>query len=209
MKIAFIGYGELGVQIHELLKQQHSAIEPVYFDDVQYKAKAENAYSFKDYVKEEFKNYSFVICLGYKHALIKNEIFTQLDKLGRRHLSFVHPSCFVNSSSVIEAGTVLYPMCNIDKGARIGNSVLLNNSVVISHDSTIGDCCYLSPGVVLSGKVTIGRNTFLGTGSVVANGIKIGNNVVVGIGTVVTKDIPDGSFVIGNPMRSVEHLEIC
>jgi sugar O-acyltransferase (sialic acid O-acetyltransferase NeuD family) len=208
MLIAFIGYGEMGVQVYELLKQKYPALKPVYFDDELYKANIKNAHPFKDYIKDTFKNYSFVICLGYRHAALKNKIFKQLVKQDRKNLSFVHVTCFVSRSATIGAGSVLYPMCNIDKEVKIGNAVLLNNSVVISHNSSIGNSCYLSPGVVLSGNVTIGENTFLGTGVVVSNGITIGKNVVIGIGTVITKNIPDNAFVIGNPMKLVDQLEI-
>lgn len=208
MQIAFIGYGEMGNQVYELLKQKYATIKPVYFDDKMYKAKVKNAYPFKDYVKDSFKKYGFIICLGYKHASLKTNIFKQLLKLERKNLSVVHATCFVSNSAVVGGGSVLYPMCNIDKEAKIGNAVLLNNSVVISHNSSVGNSCYFSPGVVLSGNVTIGDNTFLGAGVVVSNGIKIGKNVVAGIGTVITKNIPDNSFVIGNPMKFVDKLTI-
>lgn len=208
MLIAFIGYGEMGVQIHELLQQKYATITPVYFDDELYKAKIKNAHPFKDYSKDNFKKKSFIICLGYKHAVLKTKIFKQLVKLDRKILSCVHASCFVSKTASIGAGTILYPMSNIDKEVKIGNAVIVNNSVVISHNSTIGDSCYLSPAVVLSGNVTIGENTFLGTGTLVANSINIGKNVFVGIGTVVTKDIPDNSYVIGNPMKFVDNLLI-
>lgn len=208
MQIAFIGYGEMGVQVHELLKQKYATIKPVYFDDVCYKAKIKNAHPFNDFTKDTFKKYAFIICLGYKHSILKSKIFKQLVKLKRKNLSCVHASCFVSSAAVIGAGSVLYPMCNIDKEVKIGNGVLLNNSVVISHNSTVGNGCYLSPGVVLSGEVTIGEHSFLGTGVVVSNGVKIGKHVVAGIGTVITKNIPDHSFVIGNPMKFVDSLMI-
>jgi len=208
MQIAFIGYGEMGMQVHDLLKQKYAKLKPVYFDDGLYKSKIKNAYPFKDHTKDSFKKYSFVICLGYKHAALKTGMCKQLLKLDRKVLSFVHASCFVNRSASIGVGSVLYPMCNIDKEVRIGNAVLINNSVVISHNAAIGNGCYLSPGVILSGNVTLGENSFLGTGVLVANGIKIGKNVVIGIGTVITKNIPDDSFVIGNPMRFVDSLQI-
>lgn len=208
MLIAFIGYGEMGVQVHELLQQKYATITAVYFDDELYKAKIKNAHPFKNYVKDDFKKYAFIICLGYKHAVLKTKIFKQLVKLNRKNLSCVHASCFVSKTAAVGAGTVLYPMCNIDKEVKIGNSVLLNNSVIISHNSTVGNSCYLSPGVVLSGNVTVGDNTFLGTGTLVANGINIGKNVVVGIGTVVTKNIPDNAHVIGNPIKFVNRLLI-
>lgn len=208
MQIAFIGYGDLGIQINAFLSQQYPGFEAAYFDDVLFASKTTNAYPFQNFENEQFKDHAFVICLGYKHASLKTEISKKLTTLGYKNLSFVHPTCFVNESAKLGDGVICYPMCNVDREVQIGNGVLLNNNVVVSHNSVIGDGCYLSPAVVVSGNVTIGENSFLGSGSVIANGVMIGKNVVIGIGTVVTADLPDKSFVIGNPMRFVEKINL-
>src|SRR5687768_13346484 len=174
MQIAFIGYGELGRQIHALIKQSDSPTEAIFFDDEFYQQQQINSFPFASYDEELYKNNSFIIGLGYKHLLTKQRIIQRLEELGRTIYSFIHPSCFVNLSANIENGVVAYPMCNIDKDVRIGKGVLLNNSVTVSHNTIIGACCYLSPGAVLSGNVAIGENTFVGAGAIVANNINIG-----------------------------------
>ena len=208
MQIAFIGYGELGMQVHELIRQVHSQLEAIFFDDMLFQKKENNVFPFEAYSEERFKNYSFVIGLGYRHFAYKQKVLQCLNELGRNLFSFVHSSCFVSPSAMIGAGTVAYPLCNIDRQVKIGEGVLLNNSVIISHNSIIGDGCYLSPGVIVSGNVTIGMDTFIGSGSVIANNINIGNKVVIGIGTVVTQNIADGACVIGNPMSIVKKLHL-
>ncbi|MEP7375341.1 MAG: acetyltransferase [Chitinophagaceae bacterium] len=208
MQIAFIGYGELGRQIHSLIQQASSAGEAIFFDDNLWQEKKANAFPFEAYEDDLYKNYSFIVSLGYKQLPAKQKTIRRLDELGRNIYSFIHPSCFVNSSAVIENGVVAYPMCNIDKDVKIRKGVLLNNSVTISHNTTIEDCCYVSPGAILSGNVTVGENTFIGAGVIVANNINIGKNVIIGIGTVVTQDIGDNSSVIGNPMKFVNRLHL-
>jgi len=208
MKIAFIGYGDLGRQIHTLIQQTGSVEETVFFDDDLYQKKQANAFPFEAYGKELYKNYSFIVSLGYQHLPKKNKVIKSLDDLGRTLHSFIHPSCFVSPSAIIENGAIAYPMCNIDKEVKIGKGVILNNSVTISHNAIVGNCCYFSPGVVLSGNVTIGENTFVGAGAIVANNITIGKNVIIGIGTVVTQDVPGNSSVIGNPMKFVKSLHL-
>ena len=208
MKIAFIGYGELGRQIHALIRQTGAAAEAIFFDDTLCQQKQVNAFPFKMYEDDLYKEYSFIISLGYKQLPAKQKVIEKLDGLGRNLYSFIHPSCFVNPSAIVEKGVVAYPMCNIDKEVKIEKGVLLNNSVTISHNAVIESCCYLSPGVVLSGNVTVGENTFMGSGATVANNISIGKNVIIGIGTVVTQDIADNSSVIGNPMKFVNSLHL-
>ncbi|MGZ8559881.1 MAG: acetyltransferase [Chitinophagaceae bacterium] len=208
MQIAFIGYGELGRQIHAFIRQLYSPAETIFFDDVLHAQKQADSLPFDSYEQELYKNHLFIIGLGYKHLLAKQRAILRLDELGRTIYSFIHPTCFVNSSAIIENGVIAYPMCNIDKEVKIGKGVLLNNSVTISHNTVIGNCCYLSPGVVLSGNVDIGEKTFIGAGAIVANDISIGKNVIIGIGTVVTQHVADDSCVIGNPMKFVNSLHL-
>ena len=208
MQAAFIGYGELGEQIHALIQQVNPGMKAIFFDDELFAKKSPGALPFSSYLAEDYRDHSFIICLGYKSPGVKQQIIQRLTDSRRTIISFCHPTCFISTAAKIGAGTVIYPMCNIDKEVKIGKGVLLNNSVTVSHNAMIGDCCYLSPGVVLSGNVIIGEKTFIGTGALVANNVTIGNNVIVGIGTVVTKDVPDNSFVIGNPMQFVKNLQL-
>ena len=207
MQLAFVGYGELGKQLRDFFPQG-SNNELVFFDDDLYKQKAPFSFPFVDYQEDNYKHFSCIVALGYKNLELRQKILHNLESKGRIISGFTHPSCFINSSSVIGKGVFIYPMCNIDKDVKIGNGSLLNNNVVLCHNTEIGECCYISPGAVLSGNVTVGDNTFIGAGTLISNNIKIGRNVTIGIGSVITKDISDNLFVIGNPMQFVKELII-
>lgn len=201
-KIGLIGYGELALQIELFLRERNKGRAVFhFFDDLQFKKKTKNSHKFRDYILDEFSNYEFYVCLGYKHPGKKKQIIEELLSNGRKVPSFVHPTAYISPDAVIEDGVVIYPMCNIDKNSVIGKGTLLNNSVVISHDNKLGECCYVSPGVVSSGFVSIGDATFLGTMTAISNGVKIGSNCLIGIGSVVTKNIQSGKSAIGNPLR--------
>lgn len=202
MKAAFIGFGDLGDQVFQFIRQAYPLDKRALFDDIQLEKGNPDAIAFQQYKEDEFAGYDFFVCLGYKHLEAKNRLITELSALGRKLPYYIHPSSHVAATAQIGDGTVVYPMCNIDHNAHIGKGCLINNSVVVSHDALIGDCCYLSPGVILSGKVTIGENSFLGSGVTVSNGVKIGKNVQIGIGTLITKDIPDNVSVLGSPPRT-------
>ena len=66
MQTAFIGYGELGEQVHALIQQANPAMQSVFFDDELFAGKATNAFPFSAYEADSYKNYSFIIYLGYK-----------------------------------------------------------------------------------------------------------------------------------------------
>jgi|ERR1035441_7399009 sugar O-acyltransferase (sialic acid O-acetyltransferase NeuD family) len=199
-KIAIIGYGDLGKQFLNFLKED-SNNEFVFFDDIALKHNASKTFSYLSYSLDDYADYSFYVALGYHHLQTKCKVIHHLKSLHRKVPAYIHGSSFINSTSSIGDGSFIYPMCNIDSFVTIGKGVLLNNSVCISHETFIGEGCYLSPGVIVSGNVEIGENTFIGSGSVIANDIKIGNNVIIGIGSVVARDLPDNSSAIGNPLR--------
>jgi sugar O-acyltransferase (sialic acid O-acetyltransferase NeuD family) len=202
-KIAIVGYGDLGKQFYNFLKEDKNN-EFIFFDDIAFKNDEPNSFPFIDYTHTDYKNYNFYIGLGYHHLQTKAALIQRLKSQYSIVPAFIHQSSFINSSATIGDGTFIYPMCNIDKDVEIGNGVLINNSVCISHNSTIRLGCYLSPGCVISGNVTIGENTFIGSGTIVANNVKIGKNVSIGIGSVVTKDLPDNCSAIGNPIRILD-----
>jgi sugar O-acyltransferase (sialic acid O-acetyltransferase NeuD family) len=198
--LAIIGWGALGKQFFNLIKPKNC----IAFDDSNSENHDIKIFPFDDYISKEFKDYNFLVALGYKHLEKKLAITQTLLSLNRRLATHVHYQSIVNETASINSGSVIYPMSNIDMGVKIGNSCLVNNSVTISHDSVIQDCCFLSPGVVICGNVFIDKCTFVGAGSIISNNIKIGKGVTIGVGSVITQDIPDHSHVIGNPQRFLE-----
>ncbi len=201
MKLAIVGYGELGKQLETLAKEIFDISRLVVFDDIAFNNRYNNAFAFQDFMSPQFGDYHFLVALGYKHLSKKKEIINSLKSNNRLLPSLVHPSCYVSSLAKLEDAVYLYPMCNIDKNVIIQSGTLLNNSVTISHDNQIGQCCYISPGVTTSGNVSIGDCSFIGTGTIISNNISIGKNTITGIGTVVTQSIPNNYSAVGNPIK--------
>ena len=206
MKLAFIGFGELGHYLCDTLQEIHHVDEEnrVYFDDNLHRDMAPRSFPFKEYANDEFKHHQFYICLGYRYLMIKQEIITRLTELGRSLPHFIHSSSYVHPTVKPGPASFLYPGCSIDRNTVIGRGTWIANGSVIAHDCTIGDACWFGASVTLSGKVTVGQNTFIGSGSTVSNSVRIGSGVIVGLATAVTKDIADGESVIGNPMRTLD-----
>jgi sugar O-acyltransferase (sialic acid O-acetyltransferase NeuD family) len=201
MKAAFIGYGELGKQIHHYAAQLYSLDSCVYFDDQALAKKQEHAFSFSSYAQPDFSDFSFFVCVGYHHLPLRRQIITELLRLKRVLPNVIHPTSYCDKKAIIGRSVYVYPMCTIDKDVTIGDGTILNNGVILSHNTAVGESCYLSPGVTTSGNVIIGNETFLGTRTIVSNNIAIGNNCVLGIGSVVNADLPDQKYAIGNPLK--------
>jgi sugar O-acyltransferase (sialic acid O-acetyltransferase NeuD family) len=200
--IGLIAYGEFGIHIEQMLIQNgYDNFQFVYFDDIAVKNKVKNSFPFEFYTQSDFKDVNFIVCLGYKHLELKYKIVNDLKASGRKLLTFIHPSSFVNPTSTIGDGVIIYPKCNIDYKVKIGDACVLNNSCTISHETTIDHCSYLAASVITSGRVNIGEKVFIGSGTVISNNIKIEGNCIIGVGTVITKDVLKNSSVIGNPQK--------
>lgn len=206
MKLALIGFGDLGHYIEDMITEFHpvEAGATVYFDDNLVREGAARAHAFNDYASDEFKDHHFYVCLGYKHLKVKGEIIARLEALGRTVPHFVHPSAWVHPSVKIGCGSFVYPGCSIDRNTTIGRGTWITNADVIAHDCTIGNSCWFGATVTISGKVVVADNTFIGSGTTVANDVHVGESVIVGMGTAVTKNIADKQSAIGNPLRILE-----
>lgn len=211
MKVAFIGYGSLGNQILCLLKESNNErFEFIYFDDYLHSENPQSGvYPFNYYMNELFKDYHFIVALGYKHMNLKFEIITKLRNNKRKLLTIIHPTSYLSNFSVIDEGVIIFPFCLIDNSVNISAGTILHNRVTISHNTSIGVCCYLGPSVTICGNVQIDKMCFLGASSCVSNNLIISESCVIGIGTVLTKNIEKkGTNIIGNPGKVLINKEL-
>lgn len=206
VKVALLGYGELGRYMRSVLDEYLSVDweSSVFFDDAYQSSGGVNGFTFPEHTDARFADHRFYVCLGYKHLATKAAIVARLVELGREVPSFVHPTSWVHPSVKLGHGAFLYPGVNIDRHSEVGDATWLSNGTIIAHDSVVGAGCWFGASVTLCGKVRVGSRTFLGSGSVVSNDVTVGDDVVVGLSTAVTKPVADGASVIGNPMRVLE-----
>lgn len=193
MNVAYIGFGSLGQQLKRLVDKSFAIDDEVKFDDTM-----EGCQKFNTFLDRRYKDYSFVIGVGYKHLQHRVDIINSLLD-GKRHLlKIIEGSVHLSESSKIGDGCVIFPLCNIDEGVEIGAGTILHNSTVVSHDTKMGRGNYIAPGVVICGNCIIGDASFIGAGSIISNGISVGNNCMIGLGSTLTRNLPDSVSVIGN-----------
>lgn len=203
--IAFIGFGELGIQIYNILLESNISFSSIIvFDDKVHQDNKyifiDKVYPFKNYKNTKFSECNFVVALGYRHLELKHKIIQELQHNNSILPNIIHKSSFVSRTAKLGQGNIIYPMCNIDIMVKIGDGNIFNNSSVISHDNEIGNANFFAPGFISSGKITIGNYNFFGAGSILSNGLDIQNKNIIGIGSVITKNIDSNSSYIGNPM---------
>lgn len=203
MKIAYIGFGSFGKHVQSFIHEKYGEKirQEVFFDST---CNGHSFFPFEAFDSDEFKEFSFYICLGYKQFKAKSEILQKLNSLNRNAPNLIHNTSYIHTTAKIDQGVIVFPNCTVDMNAQLASGVILHNNVVVSHDTFINSGSYVSPGVVLSGNVTIGKNCFLGARTTVANNISIGSNSVVGIGSVIVNNLENETNGIGNPFRVLD-----
>ena len=129
-----------------------------------------------------------------------------VEALGFRFATVVHPTARVSRRSCVGEGSVVNAGVIVAANTTIGRHVILNRGVLVGHDTTIHEYVTVSPGANIAGAVTIGQGAYIGMGAIVLDRIRVGEGAVVAAGAVVTKDVPARVQVMGMPARIVKEL---
>lgn len=142
----------------------------------------------------------FVIAIGYKHFDFRAEVFKNMKNIAPIY-KFIHSSSYVDASTKIGEGVLVFPGCIIDMGCILEDNVLLNTGVVIAHDSIVKKHSFVAPSVTISGFSEIGEKCFIGTNATVVDKVKIGNSIQIGAASLVLKSIEKKGLYIGSPVE--------
>jgi sugar O-acyltransferase (sialic acid O-acetyltransferase NeuD family) len=208
-KIAIIGAGELGQQIAVHIQQDTNHIVGGFFDDFQKKNSKilglpilGEIKDINHYYQENFFD-EILIGIGYRHLSLRKKIYTNLNGI-IPFATFVHSTCFIDKTSKIKEGSIIYPGCIIDQRVTIHENTLINLGCTIAHDSSIGPHSFLSPSTSIAGFVELGENVNIGINTTIIDSLKICDEVKTGGGTVLINDINKKGLYVGNPARFIK-----
>jgi sugar O-acyltransferase (sialic acid O-acetyltransferase NeuD family) len=205
-RIAIIGAGDLGEQLAHQVRAHDGLVVAGFFDDQRAagtRVADAPVLGGTGAIEAGFAAGAFdqlLIAVGYKHMRFREAMY----EAHRERIPFatlVHPRAWVDPTSVVGPGAVLYPGCVVDMNSSIGANALLNVGCVIAHHSKVGAGCFLSPGVQVAGFVDIAPGTTLGIGTVVIDNITIPRGVRTGAGAVVIRNPDQPGLYVGVPAR--------
>lgn len=142
-----------------------------------------------------------ICALGTTH---RSRFTQQVEALGMRFATVVHPSAVVSRRSTIGDGTIISAGAIVGARSSIGRHVLINRGAIVGHHCVVGDHVSVMPGANVAGNTRIENGAFIGIGAVVVNNVTVGAHSAVGAGAVVTKDVPPNVQVVGVPARIIK-----
>ncbi len=204
-RIAIIGSGEMARHIAHFLIEDNQYEVVGFFNDYIEKGTIVNGYPILGKTEDILSIYNYgnfdklINGIGYSHMKFRKEIFEIL-KPKIPFASFIHSSCYVDSTAKIGDGVVIFPFCLIYLDAIIEDNVFIQIQTCIT-DSVIKKNTMISGSVTIAGRTSIGACCNIGLGTMVINDIKVCDNVETGAGAVVVKDIIDEGVYVGVPAR--------
>ncbi|WP_025665446.1 PglD-related sugar-binding protein [Aquimarina megaterium] len=216
-KLVIIGGSNAFWEINELIKDINS-IKETYeiigvlddnkdlwgkkFEDVPVDGPIKKVHTYEDNVK-------FVLAIGsFRTRIVRSEIIENLHLPEERFVTLIHPTAKVFSTAKIKNG------CIIHYGSVIFNHSIIESFSVISANCVIGVGNLIGKGALLGSTITtttgvkIGSFSFIGSSTSIGEGIEIEPGAQVGMGSLVLKNIKSGCFVLGNPLRVLDKIEV-
>jgi sugar O-acyltransferase (sialic acid O-acetyltransferase NeuD family) len=210
-KLAIIGSKDLAIQIaglasscgYEVVGFFDDFKEEGWHDNQRILGKIENAANlFSSSVFDEL-----ILAVGYQNMPFRKQIFESLKLQNIPFATLIHPSCIIDESVKISAGSVVYAGCILDQRVEIGENVLLNLACVIAHDTKVDSHSFLAPAIKIAGFCKVDQSCFLGIGSVLIDNIHVTANCYIGGGSVVVKNIEQKGRYVGIPCRKISDAQ--
>ena len=139
--------------------------------------------------------------MGIGSPGVRAHLVAELDVMGLRSFTAIHPSATFGAQVVLDEGAVVCAQAAISNNVRLGRHVHVNPNATIGHDADLRAFVSINPVAVISGEVVVGEATLVGAAATVLQNLTVGEGVLVGAGAVVTKDVPAGVVVKGVPGR--------
>ena len=135
---------------------------------------------------------------------LRQALGERIDQENLKRATFVHHSCWVDPTAVIEPGCFISPFCTIASRTVISKDCYFAPYCLVGHVTTVGRYCLFTPTVAIAGGCNIGERCRFGIRSAVIDYIDIASDCEIGASALVTKSIAESGKYVGSPARRVK-----
>lgn len=136
----------------------------------------------------------------------RRRIFENLKSKGFHFPILVHPTAWVDDTSILREGVQIMAGAIIQADVIIGENSIVNTKAGIDHDCRLGAHVHVAPGATLCGGVHVRDHAFVGSGATVIQGVAIGEGAVVGAGAVLVRDLAARQILLSPVARKKSAL---
>ncbi len=208
-KVIIFGLGPLSKTIFEIAKEINN-VEIVGFAADDAYCKEETFCKLKIFklsellCNNEFENYKFVLCIGYKSMRNRKLLFDKLKNYGFQFTNVIHPSVIIVKPLEIGENNIIFPGVVIENNVRIGNNNIIWSQSLIGHDAIINNHNYIAAKVLFGGNCKMQDLCFIGNSVFMINNLHISNESYIIAGSGLFNNIENESLkFIGNPARKI------
>ena len=208
-KLAIIGTRDLAKQIQHFVTCDNQFEVVGWLDDLEERGKVINGVAVlgnTDEAESLFIAGAFdciLIGIGYTRFDLRQSMYEKL-KGKVPFATFVHSTCYVDPTSQIGEGCVIYPRCIIDMNADIRPNVFINWGSGIGHDAIMHSHSVVAANVLIAGLSEVGERCMIGNGTTFIDHIHVCDDVTIGGGATVVKDITEKGVYVGTPAKKME-----
>jgi len=210
-KIAIIGAGGFGREVHMLIeqinifKQEYEFIG--YYDDNKEKGLLINGFPILGCISEiNNVDYELSIVSAIGSPAKKKELLELIDNVNINYPILIHPNALIGNKEYVSIGegSIITAGVIITVNIEIAKHVILNLACTIGHDTKIGSYSSFMPNSNISGEVVINEGVYVGTGAKIINQLEIGEYSIIGAGAVVAKSLPSNCTAVGIPAKVIK-----
>ena len=146
---------------------------------------------------------TYATCAIYDPIIRKKVVEQEIESLGLRLATVIHPSVLLPQDAKLSDGVMIYPGTQVSFNVELGRGTLVFFNTLLGHDLKTGDYCTVCPAATLNGSITLGTGAFVGAAATVHQGVSIGEWTTIGIGTTVLKNVAENKNVMSMPRQIV------
>ena len=151
----------------------------------------------------------FVFGIGSARLrLVRHEILGRLNLPNERFATLIHPTAKVYPTVKVGHGTIIFPGAVIFGDTTVEDFVQILANTVVGVKNRICEGALLTSLVSTTSRVTVGHYAHIGTCSAIAENVMVGPGAQVGMASLVGRDVPPGAFVVGQPMRFLDKVDV-
>ena len=148
-------------------------------------------------------NYTFApheaAVIGIGDPTLRRKAFEKLRGKDVPFFTLIHPSSYVDDSTVLGEANIIGANCHISCDCSIGNANVLNGLVHIGHDTAVGHYNFIAPNVQVLGCVRMGDRNSVGATSVILPHARMGDGNIIAPLSAVYKGCGSGVYMAGSP----------